>query len=480
MRAATEDAIAVGDMERAGAVLETLRSLPGQQREIDSLEVEFGNAQAAAAAYAFQQERIDEFLNEAATDIAEGRILAPGGNNALVRYRAIQMLDPENAEAKRGIAAIVSRLSEEHEAAVAARDFDLAGERLRQIGPLHPDKVRFEEMERAFDTVRAEDATLAERGRAVIRLLEQAGADLKANRLATPAAGNALGRYNEVLALDPQNDAAAKGLVKVAARYVELARASIGTRKLDGARKYLAQARSLNAPSSVTQKLSDQLKAAEAKVAEEGVARALEQEKQRLAEQADQREEREQLRLELEAARDSAAMEKRRRQEAEAKRLFELAQGKQRALEAQQQISNEAAERSTLVVEFDGFSDQLEIYGLKESDVRADVESSLRGLGYNIVLHHHANRSQYTRLFVVRFRANLNGASGVFSYAISLILYDNVPVMANRGGRSGQRPIWEKGVSGIAQQTDLRRVRDEYKRTMRAFTTEVGQAPGRI
>jgi len=480
MRAAAEEAIGIGEMERAGALLETLRSLPGQQPEIQSIEAEFGNAHAVAAASAVQNVRIQEFLNEAATDFAEGRILTPSGNNALVRYRAIQVLDPENAEAKRGIVAIVSRLSEEHEAAVAARDFALAGERLQQIGPLHPDRTRFEEMQHAFDKARAEDVAATERDAAVARLLEQAAADLKANRLATPFKRNALDRYKEALALDPQNEAAAAGLVKVAARYVELTRAAIRGRQLDGARKYLARARSLDAPISITQNLSSELKAAEDKVAEEGAARAHDREKQRLAEAARQREEQERLRVELASARDRAATEKRRRQEAEAKRLFELEQGKQRALEAQQQIHSEAVERSTLVVEFDGFSDQLEVYGLKESDVRADVEASLRGLGYNIVLHHHANRSQYTRLFVVRFRANLNSAAGIFSYAASLSLYGNVPIMANRAGRSGQRPIWEKGASGVAQQTDLRRVRDEYKRTMRAFGTEVGQAPGRL
>ncbi|MDP6183264.1 MAG: hypothetical protein QF609_05560 [Gammaproteobacteria bacterium] len=82
--------------------------------------------------------------------------------------------------------------------------------------------------------------------------------------------------------------------------------------------------------------------------------------------------------------------------------------------------------------------------------------------------------------FVVRFRANLNSASGVFSYAASLSLYDTVPVKANSAGKSGQRPVWDKGTTGVAVQTDLMRVREEYKRTMRQFRTEVGKAPGRL
>lgn len=135
-----------------------------------------------------------------------------------------------------------------------------------------------------------------------------------------------------------------------------------------------------------------------------------------------------------------------------------------------------ALEKSTLVVEFDGFDDQLEYYGLK----RADVESRLNSLGYRTVLHHEVNRSKHTRLFVVRFRANLNSASGVFSYASSLLLYDRVPVKANSAGKSGQRPVWNKGTTGVASQTGLRRVREEYQRTLQKFATEVARAPGRI
>ena len=104
----------------------------------------------------------------------------------------------------------------------------------------------------------------------------------------------------------------------------------------------------------------------------------------------------------------------------------------------------------------------------------------MNSLGYRTVLHHEANRSKHTRLFLVRFRANLNSASGVFSYAASLALYDYVPVKANSAGKSGQRPVWTKGTTGVASQTELRRVREEYQRTMQKFATEVGRAPGRI
>lgn len=481
MRKAAERALAENDVDKASAYLETLRKLPGQFQANQTLEEEFRDAKARNDADFVQQSRIQEFLNEAATDIAENRILAPSGNNALVRYRAIQMLDPDNAEAKRGIAAIVNRLVEEHEAAVAAGDFTLARRRLRELEPLHADPERYAALEQALHAAVEESEAQSRQAQTIAELLAAAAADLNANRLSTPAGENATDRYQEVLALEPNNAEARAGLEKVGARYVSLAQGAIKKRTLSKARDYISRAGSLGVADATLQQLSKQVAAAETAVVEEKATRTLEQERARLAAEARQREAEATLRMELEAAREAAALEKRRRQEAEAKRLFELEQNKQRQLETQQTEAAEVAlEKSTLVVEFDGFDDQLEYYGLKRAEVRADVESRLNSLGYRTVLHHEANRSKHTRLFLVRFRANLNSASGVFSYAASLSLYDYVPVKANSVGSAGQRPVWNKGTTGVASQTQLRRVREEYQRTMQKFATEVGRAPGRL
>lgn len=481
MRKATERALTDNDLDTAAAYLETLRKLPGQFQANQSLEEEFREAQARNDADFVQQSRIQEFLNEAATDIAENRILAPSGDNALVRYRAIQMLDPDNPEAKRGIDAIVNRLVEEHEAAVAAGDFTLARRRLREIEPLHDDPERYAALEQAFAAAVERSEAQTQQEQKIAELLAAAAADLEANRLSTPAGENATDRYKEILALDADNAEAQAGLENVGARYVSLAQSAIKKRTLSKARDYISQAGSLGVADATLQRLSSQMAAAETAVVEEKATRTLEQERARLAEEARQREAEAKLRMELEAAREAAALEKRRRQEAEAKRLFEIEQNKQRQIETRQVAAAEVAlEKSTLVVEFDGFDDQLEYYGLKRAEVRADVESQLNALGYRTVLHHEANRSKNTRLFLVRFRANLNSASGVFSYAASLALYDYVPVKANSVGSSGQRPVWNKGTTGVASQTELRRVRDEYQRTMQKFATEVGRAPGRL
>ncbi|MFT4583075.1 MAG: serine/threonine protein kinase [Gammaproteobacteria bacterium] len=482
---AVELAIAERDLGRALQLLQTLRALPGQGQAIEFVEQEYALVQAENAANAVQSDRIKEFLNEAATDFAEGRLLEPSGNNALVRYRAIQVLDPDNSEATRGIAAIAAILTEQFDEAVSVGNYAVASRRLREMKPLHPDLVEFNKLSARLEDTLKQTADANAQQSEIEGLLRLAAADLQANRLSTPSSRNALARYNQVLKLDPGNSAATTGLFEIGERYKGLARASIQGRRFDAAKDLIARARTLKISSADIKRLSSQLQNAQTELEAENTERTLAEERQRLALEAETIRAQERLRAEMAEEQRVAELEKRRRQEREAKRLFEIEQERAKAAStvraAEREVANnEAAERSTLVVEFDGFSDDLSLYGVEEREIRADIEGQLRSLGYNVVLHHEANRSTFTRLFLIRFRANLNSASGVFSYAASLALYPHVPAAANSVGQSGQNPLWTKGVSGVAVQMQLRRVRDEYIQIMRLFKQQVGQAPGRL
>lgn len=478
MLPAVESAIEDGDLERAGKLLEILRSLPAHRELLANLEQEYALARASLAADAVQTDRIQEFLNEAATDVAEGRLLSPSGNNALLRYRTVQLLDPENTAAKNGITAIVASLTEDFAAALTAGKTPVARKRLADLKPIHSDREQYKSLVAQLDNAQKRNAELAKQETQVAELIRLAAADLKANRLSTPASGNALDRYNQVLAIDQKNSDAAAGLKNIGDRYVVLARSAIRNQQFSGAKDYIARARVLEVAKATIAQLSAQIATAQA--SKDNIARSLTQERERLALQAKQQLDKDRLRQELDAAKNAAAQEKRRRQEAEAKRLFEIGQAKQKTVVANKRSASDRAQRSTLVIEFDGVGGQTELYGLMQDEVRADMENRLRALGYNIVLHHEANRSSLTRLFIVRFRANLNSASGVFSYSASLALYPNVPVTANSIAKSGMNPVWTKGVSGVAVQMQLRRVRDQYQQIMRLFSQQVGQAPGRL
>jgi hypothetical protein len=73
-------------------------------------------------------------------------------------------------------------------------------------------------------------------------LLEQAEADLRANRLTRPAEANAFSRYQEVLELAPGHPAALEGLQHLGHRYLELAAGALERGQRDQAHAYLDQA----------------------------------------------------------------------------------------------------------------------------------------------------------------------------------------------------------------------------------------------
>lgn len=74
------------------------------------------------------------------------------------------------------------------------------------------------------------------------RLLEMANKDIEAERLTRPEGNNACDRYKAVLALDPNNEDARKGLIKIVEKYVELSDMAISEEEYATADKHLFNA----------------------------------------------------------------------------------------------------------------------------------------------------------------------------------------------------------------------------------------------
>ncbi len=73
-------------------------------------------------------------------------------------------------------------------------------------------------------------------------LLRTAAADVDALRLTTPAGDNAFERYQKVLAVEPDNEDAVRGLEVIVIRYVTLANTALSNGELDKAKHYLDSA----------------------------------------------------------------------------------------------------------------------------------------------------------------------------------------------------------------------------------------------
>ncbi|MDH3314775.1 MAG: protein kinase [Gammaproteobacteria bacterium] len=83
----------------------------------------------------------------------------------------------------------------------------------------------------------------------IARLLEEAGADIDQLRLSTPPGNNALEKYRQILALDPQNQQAKTGVHKIVKTYAELGKQAAKRKDYDRASFFFYQALAI-APNS--------------------------------------------------------------------------------------------------------------------------------------------------------------------------------------------------------------------------------------
>jgi serine/threonine protein kinase len=462
-----DEAVAAVDVERAGSLLAILESLPPVGVDIGEMRDSYYQARLAVAARQAENTKIQGFLLAAAEDIKAGRLLGPGIDNALARYRAVQVLDPDNDGARQGVAVVADKLVTGVKVAIQTGEFGLAAEKLALVEPLHPDEAVYEQLKGELDAALARQQAAAASELEIKQLLNDAQADLAALRLTSPVGGNALERYRTVLERDPGNPVANRGITKVAEKYADLAGQAAVKGELDRARDSLAKARRIDASAPNIAAVESRIRESEREMAQQQKEHRLRQEQERIAEEARQRAEQDRLRAQAEE-------DKRRRQEAEAKRLFEEEQRKAQEGKRQADFARQQEKLTTLVVDTDGFTNELLRYGLDEREIIADVEAKLRSAGYRIIAQGDSF-GKPARLLVIRFRANLNTASGIFSYAASLALYDEVPVNPVRSRSEKLQPIWDRGQTGVAIQTDLMRVRGEYDRLASLFVNQVSR-----
>ena len=130
------------------------------------------------------QARVAQLLAEAKTAAAAGNLLAPPGDSAYDKYRAVRSLDPDNAEARSGLAALPGLARERFEQALGANRLVTARGTIEALATLAPTDPSLRDMRRKLAR----------------SLLGQAAERLGANEL--PRAREAFEQARE---LDPTN-----------------------------------------------------------------------------------------------------------------------------------------------------------------------------------------------------------------------------------------------------------------------------------
>ncbi|MFC6670086.1 hypothetical protein [Marinobacterium aestuariivivens] len=167
-----------------------------------------------------RRQQVAELLALAAQQMDLNRLTEPSEANAHETYREVLNLNPDNPEAKRGLAEIVQRYTqwaqEQREAGAWQETLDLSDRGLR----VAPDD---DELLALREQARKALAEAEKRRREVAALLAEARRQLRAGQLAEPEGDNAHATYRKVLKLEPENSEAKQELIEIAERYADWA-----------------------------------------------------------------------------------------------------------------------------------------------------------------------------------------------------------------------------------------------------------------
>ncbi len=145
-------------------------------------------------------------------------------------YQQILEIDPNNKEALAGMGHIREHYRSATEEALKASNFSQATSHISQGMFQAPKDDRFSALQGLFE---------GKRQKIIAELNERAEEAILDNRLTTPADDNAYQYFNEILDLDPQNDVAQKGILRLADRYAEQAVEASRSLKRPSAEEYV-------------------------------------------------------------------------------------------------------------------------------------------------------------------------------------------------------------------------------------------------
>ena len=198
-----------------------------------SAVVKANGTQAAAPAPAVDPQ-VAKWLQEAQDNLAAWNLTEPEGRNAYFYYKEVLKRDPDNRDAKQGIADIADRYAQLAERELQRSRNQKALDFIATGLSVDADSRRLWSLKEKVNR-QAEE----ERQRTIQRLLVKANDCLNAYKLTKPTEDNALYFFREVEKLDPRNTEARRGREKIADRYAVLAEKEMNSFDYDNARRYI-------------------------------------------------------------------------------------------------------------------------------------------------------------------------------------------------------------------------------------------------
>ncbi|WP_267224989.1 hypothetical protein [Dyella silvae] len=218
-------ALDAGDRSTASALVDKLAALLPNYGELPALR--------AALVQADQQNNgaLADALQQGQDALRAGRITGPGDDTALVHYKAVLAIAPDNADAKAGLGQVAQALIVQANAALDGGDAAHARQLLDQAAELAPRsaelaaaRARMGETRKSASASVASDvaqdnaesmqhpALTPQQSAELTRTIQRADAAAREGKLMLPPGDSAYDLYRQALAVDGNNEAARHGL----------------------------------------------------------------------------------------------------------------------------------------------------------------------------------------------------------------------------------------------------------------------------
>lgn len=192
------------------------------------------NGAPPSASAAAVDPQVANWLQEAQDNLAAWNLTEPEGRNAYFFYKEVLNRDPDNRDARQGIADIADRYAQLAEREMQRSNNQKALDFIATGLSVDADSRRLWSLKEKINR-QAEE----QRQRTIQRLLVKANDCLNAYKLTKPTEDNALYFFREVEKLDPRNTEARRGREKIADRYAVLAEKEMNSFDYDNARRYI-------------------------------------------------------------------------------------------------------------------------------------------------------------------------------------------------------------------------------------------------
>ena len=239
--------------------------------------------EGGAPAPAEPKSEIGQLLDQANQYLSQGRLDGPPGQNPIDLYKRILEIDPNNEAAQFGLERIVDKYADYAETALQKKDFSMAWRYIGAGERVLPKTKRMANiMAKLEDAVQTEPAGKAKPGQTsapqpaptaakvlssaqkekLARLLNTADKLLAGGSLTTPKGKNAYEKYLAALDIDPDSQAAKKGLEQIVGKYAGLVDSRINAGDYDLAKVYLKRAIKVSPEDPRVVELAEKLAAA--------------------------------------------------------------------------------------------------------------------------------------------------------------------------------------------------------------------------